>query len=472
MASAVDVVEPCHMNSTSYIGQVLKENVIETLLTLDPETSQPQPNLATEWTQVDPNTWRIKLREGVKFHDGAPFNAEAAVTALKRQFVPEIACRDKIRSFGSITLETKVIDDHTLDIVTSEPMPLMPLSLAQTAITAPSTSMTEATRHPVGTGPYVFTSWDPAQSLVLTRFADYWGEAPQVAKATYVWRSEPALRASMVEVGEADIALQLAPQDATNDETDIGYLNADTSRIRIFMDKPPLNDKRVREALNLAIDRDAFIGTIVSPLSVSASQYMLSSVNGYNPDLKPWPHDPAKAKALVEEARRDGVPVDQEILLYGSEFMEANLSEMLETLVQYWGEAGLNVKIVMVDKIQHSAIRRKPYPADRPASMVHELHDNVSGDAFYTMIVYYTSDGGLSNVSDPDLDKLLNEASAATGDERRQLFQQANRIVQEDIIPDVLLFHVVSYIRVGERVSYEPDFTTQGKLELSSITFK
>ncbi|MCS0495637.1 ABC transporter substrate-binding protein [Ancylobacter mangrovi] len=472
LPSAVDVVEPCHMNSTGYIGLVLKENVVETLLKLDPKTSKPLPNLATEWNQVNPTTWRIKLREGVKFHDGTPFDADAVVTALKRQFVPELACRDKIRSFGSITIQPKAIDKDTVEIVTSEPMPLLPLSLAQTGMTAPSTSMKEAERHPIGTGPYVFTSWDPAQSLVLTRFDGYWGKKPEVAKATYVWRSEPALRASMVAVGEADIALQLAVQDATNKDTDIGYLNADTSRVRIFMDKPPLNDKRVREAMNLAIDRSAFIGTIVSPLSVPASQYMLPSVNGYNPDLKPWPYDPEKAKQLIEEARKDGVPVDTEIELYGSEFMQANLSEMLETLVQYWQEVGLNVKINMVDKIQHSAMRRKPYPADRPPSMVHELHDNTAGDAFYTMIVYYTSDGGLSNISNPELDKLLKEASLATGEKRTKLFQEANRMIQQDIIPDVMLYHMVSYIRVGKRVHYEPNFTTQGQLELSAITFK
>jgi peptide/nickel transport system substrate-binding protein len=364
------------------------------------------------------------------------------------------------------------LDKTTVEIVTSEPMPLMPLTLAQTGMTAPSTPMKEASRQPIGTGPYVFTSWDPARSLVFTRFDGYWGEKPQVAKATYVWRSEPALRASMVEVGEADLALQIAPQDAVNKETDIGYLNADTSRVRFFMDKPPLNDVRVREAMNLAVDRSAFIGTIVSPLSVPASQFMLSNVNGYDPSLKPWPYDVAKAKALIKEAKAAGVPVDKEITLYGSEFMQANLSEMLETLAQYWAEIGVNVKIAMVDKIQHSSIRRKPYPTDRGPTMVHELHDNVAGDAFYTMIVYYTSNGGLTNIYDPNLDKLLRDASVSTGERRRDLFQQANRTIQREIVPDVMLFHMVSYIRVGKRVSYQPDFTTQGKLELSAITFK
>jgi peptide/nickel transport system substrate-binding protein len=308
--------------------------------------------------------------------------------------------------------------------------------------------------------------------LVLTRFEGYWGKKPEVKQATYVWRSEPALRASMVQVGEADIGLQIAPQDAVNEKTDIGYLNADTSRIRIFLDQPPLNDVRVRKALNLAIDRDAFIGTIMSKDVVPASQFMMSNVNGYDPALKPWPYDPKRAKALLAEAKAAGVPVDKPIDLYGSEFMQANLNEMLETLVQSWQEVGLNVRIKMVDKIQHSAMRRKPYPTDRGPAMVHELHDNVSGDAVFTMMVYYTSDGGLSNVSDPNLDKILTEASVTTGDKRRELFQQANQKLQQEIVPDIMLYHMVSYIRVGPRVSYQPDFTTQGQFELSAVKFK
>lgn len=472
LASAVDVVEPCHMNSTGYIGQILKQNVVETLARLDPKTSEPKPYLATGWKQIDPLTWHVTLREGVKFQDGTPFNADAVVAAIDRQFVPEVACRDTIRTFAKTTAKVKALDEYNVEIVTSEPMPLLATSLSQIGMTAVSTTTKEATKSPVGTGPYTFTSWDPSHNLVLTRFDGYWGKQPEVHQVTYVWREEPALRASMVKVGEADLALQIAPQDV-DPAMDIGYLNADTSRLRIFMDQAPLNDVRVRKALNLAVDRDAFIGTVVSKESVSASQFMLPTVSGYDPTLKPWPYDPEQAKKLLAEAKADGVPVDKPIELYGSQFMQSNLDEMLQVLVQSWQEVGLNVQIKMVDKIQHSKVRRKPYPDPRPApAMVHELHDNVAGDASFTMLGYYTSQGSLSNVSDPGLDKVLDEASVSTGEKRRELFQQANRTLQTEIVPDVMLFHMVSYIRVGPRVSYQPDFTTGGQLEVAAITFK
>ncbi|MBB3149498.1 peptide/nickel transport system substrate-binding protein [Phyllobacterium trifolii] len=473
MPSAVDVVEPCHMMSTGYIGLVLRQNVVESLIKLDPKDSTPQPLLAESWKQIDPLTWRINLRKNVKFQDGASFNSAGVKAAIDRLFAPALLCRDKDRLFAGQTLEVKPVDDLTLDIISKQPMPLMPLTLSQIGITSPNTPTTEASKHPVGTGPYVLTSWNPTQSLVLKQFDGYWGKKPQIQQATYVWRSEPALRASMVAVGEADIAMQIAPQDAVNPDTDFGYLNADTSRVRIFMDQAPLNDVRVRKALNLAIDRGSFVGTILSKGVLPASQYMMSNINGYNPDLKVWPYDAEEATRLVEEARAAGVPVDKPIVMYGSDFMLANSNELFETLIQSWQQIGLNVKLEMVDKIQLSATRHKPFPTNRPTpTMVFETHDNAAGDAFYTMMVYYHSSGDLSNIADPALDKLLEKGSTSTGDERRKAFQEANLKIQQDIIPDVMLFHLESFIRVGPRVSYAPDFTTQGKLELADVTFK
>jgi peptide/nickel transport system substrate-binding protein len=157
---------------------VLKQNVVETLIRLDPKTSAPQPNLATAWSQIDPLTWRVSLREGVKFQDGQPFNAAAAAEAITRQFSPELACRDTIRLFAKNKATVTVIDERTFEIKTDQPIPLMPTTLAGIGMTAPGTSTKEASRAPVGTGPYTFTSWDPARSLVLTRFEGYWGKKP------------------------------------------------------------------------------------------------------------------------------------------------------------------------------------------------------------------------------------------------------------------------------------------------------
>jgi peptide/nickel transport system substrate-binding protein len=472
VSSAVDVVEPCHMMSTGYIGQVLNQNVVESLIELNPENSKPEPLLATSWKQIDPDTWQVALRHGVKFQDGADFNADAVVKTFERLFSPQLLCRDKVRLFPDDHPKVTALDPYTVEIKTEHPEPLMPITLSQIGMTSPNMSTTEETKHPVGTGPYSFTSWDPTTSLVLTRFDGYWGKKPEVAKATYVWRDESALRASMVAVGEADIAMQIAPQDATNPKTDFGYLNANTARVRFFMDQAPLNDIRIRKAMNLAVDRQAFVGTVLPEGVVPASQYMLPNINGYDPNLKVWPYDPEQAKKLVAEAKADGVDVSAPITLVGAAFFQANADELYQTLIQYWNQIGLNVKLQMVDKIQDNKIRHKPFPSQRPnATMVYETHDNTAGDAFYTMMVYYTSEGDLSNLTDKQVDDLLHKAAVSTGEERTKLFQQANDRIQQEIIPDVILFHLESFIRVGPRVNYKPDVTTEGRLKLSQITF-
>jgi hypothetical protein len=122
-------------------------------------------------------------------------------------------------------------------------------------ITSPNTVEGERTRDPVGTGPYRFVSWTPGTNVVLERFQDYWGEAPAVEKVTYVFRGESAVRAAMVATGEADIAPNVAVQDATDPAMDFSYFNSETSSFRIDVNKPPLDDVRVRKAMTLALDR-------------------------------------------------------------------------------------------------------------------------------------------------------------------------------------------------------------------------
>ncbi|MDB5776069.1 MAG: hypothetical protein JWP38_2202 [Herbaspirillum sp.] len=473
LATVLDTVEPCNMMTTNDTGIVLRQNIVESLTQLDPHNGTVLPLLATGWKPMDEaaTTWRITLRKGVKYHDGSDFNATAVAAAINRLFSPQLGCRDRIRLFGKNKLTSKVIDPYTIELVSDDPLPLMPSYLAQIGMTSPKMDSVKITQHPIGTGPYELVAWDPSQKLVVRRFDKYWGPKPEVEQATYVWRSEPALRASMVAVGEADIGTAIAMQDANNPKTDFSYLNSETTRIRMLSMAPPLDDIRVRKALNLAIDRKAFIGTVLSPGVLPASQYMMPSTVGYNPNLKVWPYDPDQARQLLKEARAAGVPVDKEIILYGGAHQHANAAEMLEGMVQMWKAVGLNVTLKMLEKVQFGAIRRKPYAENRPPTLFHEQHDNSSGDAIFTMYVYYDSNGQLSDLHDPQVDKLLDEGSRSTGEKRSQLFQDANKLVQQ-LIPDVMLFHMADEIRVGPRLNYRPNAMTGGKLELKGIKFK
>lgn len=459
-------IDACN-TTVSNIGIIIKENIVETLTTLDGETSEVQPRLATGWTDQGNGTWRVTLREGVSFHDGAAFDAAAVVTAIDRLQSEAIACRDRTKIRG-IELTTAVVDDLTLDITANPPQVLMPTLLSFIGVGSPNTPADALSRAPIGTGPMTFVSWDSA-GIAVTANGAYWGEKPAFEEARYIFRGESALRASMVGIGEADIAADIAPQDATNPDTDIAFLNGETTRIRMVM-KPPLDDVRVRKAMNLAFDREALVGTLLSDEVLLSTQYFLPKINGYNPDLKVWDYDPEAAEALIEEARAAGVPVDQELRLIGRIGFYPNQPEVLQALQQMWGAIGLNVKLEMMESAEWLKLANKPYAEDRPAMLIQEMHDNNNGDAAFTMHFRYHSTGQQSEMALPEMDALLDKALAATGEERVAAFQEANRIIADEIVPAVPMYHMVSFMRVGERIDYTPDSQSGSLIELATIT--
>jgi peptide/nickel transport system substrate-binding protein len=338
-------------------------------------------------------------------------------------------------------------------------------------VQAPSTPMDELTREPIGTGPYVFTSWQPGQNVVLTRFEDYWGETPEVEEATYVWRAESAVRAAMVATGEADIAPSIAPQDATDPEMDFSYFDSETTHFRIDMPFPPLDDIRVRKAINLAIDREAFRGSILSEKVVPSAQFVVPGINGFNPDLKPYPYDPEQAKALLAEAAADGVPVDTEIVMIGRHGTHAGVTEKLEAILAMLQDVGLNVTLRMVEVAEWVDFYTKPYAEDRGPNLFHAMHDNNNGDAVFTAFFKYHTDGGQSALSNPRVDSLIQQATVAVNPERQKLWQDMFRLVNQEIVADVPLFHMVGYTRVSPSVNFKPTISTNSEIQIGRITF-
>ena len=466
---AFDNIDSC--NSSSEVGLVIRENVVEALTHLNDQTGAPEPRLALSWEQTEPTVWRVKLRTGVSFSDGTPFDAAAVERSIERMFNPQLDCLNRGKLFANIVLTPTVIDPETIDIATEMPQPLMPVFMSFLTIESPKTDFDAMSSAPVGTGPYVVPQRNAGDPIVLERQDAYWGETPEVTKATYVRRDESALRAAMVEVGEADIGLGIAIQDATNPETDFGYLNGETTRLR-FSFSGPLADIRVRKAFNLAIDREALRDGLFNKDFMIATQMFLPRINGYNPDMKPWPYDPAQAKALLDQARADGVDVDAEIAVISRINFYANGQEAMEAMIAMWQDVGLNVTLQTMERAQWLKLVNKPFAENRPPMVIQEQHDNNSGDATFTMHFRYHSTGQQSEFNDPELDKLIDAADAASGDERVKLFQQANAYSAEFVVPDVMMFHMVSYMRIAPRLDYTPDGVTNTMMELSKIKFR
>jgi len=136
-----------------------------------------------------------------------------------------------------------------------------------------------------------------------------------------------------------------------------------------------------------------------------------------------------------------------------------------------WQAAGLNVNLTMVERSQALELGTKPYAADRPPTMITDQHNNDMGDASFTVVYKYSSSGPQADTSDPALDALIAKAAAATGDERADLFKEAFRVISEDIVPDVMLFHMAGYARVSPRLDFRPTIATNSELQLARIKF-
>ncbi|MCA8880050.1 MAG: peptide ABC transporter substrate-binding protein [Rhodobacteraceae bacterium] len=466
----LEVLEPC-MTSQSNIGRVLLQNVSETMTELNPTNGELMPRLAESWEDQGNGTWRFHLRDGVTFSDGTGFDAEDVKHSIERTLSPDLTCEIGAKFFGGMKITPTVVDAHTIDITADPAQPILPLLMSTLTIVPAETPM-EFTRDPVGTGPYKLTEYNVGQNIILDRRDDYWGTAPAVSKATYVFRTDDAVRAAMVATGEADIAPLINQIDATNPKTDFAYPNSETTYLRIDSAIPPLNDVRVRKALNLAVDREAFLGTLIPEDAKIATHMVPPSTLGWNADLKAWPYDPEEAKKLLAEAKADGVTVDTQIELIGRTGNFPNVTEVMEALQQMFSDVGFNTKLQMYEVAEWVKLYSKPFAEDRGPRIVEAMHDNNRGDPVFSMYFKYACDGLQSGVCDHELDSMIAEATAATGDERAQKWSEIFKMVHEDLVADVFLFHMVGFSRVSERLDFTPTIATNSELQLSQIGFK
>lgn len=466
----LEVVEPC-MASQSNIGRVILQNISETLTELDPTNGQLKPRLAESWEAVDGDTWRFKLRGGVTFSDGTTFDAADVKHSMERTVSEALTCEIGAKFFGGMKITVDVVDDATVDITSDPAQPILPLLLSTLTIVPAETPM-EFVKKPIGTGPYVLSEWNAGQNIILTARDGYWGEKPEVTKATYVFRSDDAVRAAMVGTGEADIVPLINQNDATNAATDFSYPNSETTYLRVDNTVAPLNDIRVRKAMNLAVDRDAFLGTLIPADAIKAVAMVVPSTLGWNPDLKPWPFDPEQAKALIAEAKADGVPVDTEIEMVCRIGNFPNVTEVCEALQQQFADVGLNVKLNMMEVAEWVQVYSKPFAEDRGPRIVMAMHDNNRGDPVFSMFFKYACDGLQSGLCDADLDKMIADATAATGDARAAAWRPVFKKIQEDLVADIFLFHMVGFSRVSEKLDFVPTIATNSELQLAQIRFK
>ncbi len=272
-------------------------------------TGKAQPILAESWQNLSPTTWRVKMRSNVTFHNGEPLTADALVDAVNTLISDEGKTKGG-PVYGTLRplAGAKKIDDMTVEITTSTPTPTLIADMGALMIVAPkawaSLGRDGFSRNPSGTGPFQQVSW--SDSKVVLKRADNALRKGNVDGIEMLVLPEVASRVQAFSSDQVDLAWSLIPDARREVERAGGMLvagpTAAVNTLIMHAQKPgPTQDKRVRQAINYALDK-SFTETLLNGTAVPASQPAARAVRGHQTDIKPYAYDPAKAKALLAEA--------------------------------------------------------------------------------------------------------------------------------------------------------------------------
>lgn len=307
--------------NSNFEANAAQSYFLDTLVSVGTE-GQIQPSLATEWEQIDDTTLVLTLVEGVSFSNGEPMDAHAAKFTLDRIADPEIGSQwaGPLSAIESV----EASGDLELTINTSEPFPELLRQLSVVFVVPPGyiEEVGDSTfaQAPIGTGPFVVTEFAPGEGMTLERNPTYWGE-PAVLDAVQIRViPEQSARIAALETGEVDIIFPITPDqvERVSSIDGINVTNVALGATHVLnirqSGSEPLQDVRVRQAINFAIDKEALFQSLMGGLgSISDGQLAGPETFGYNPDLEPYPYDPERARQLLTEAGYpDGFDVEFE----------------------------------------------------------------------------------------------------------------------------------------------------------------
>ena len=344
--------------SMLFTSEIYQQHLFDCLLGIEGEEFKPVPLLAEKWETINPTTWRFHLRKGVKFHNGKPLTAEDVKYSFEQYADPKN--RRSVFARGISKIEIK--NASTVDLITAEPVSALLFNLTRLQIVPKETREKEGVAAfaaaPVGTGPYKFVEWKRDQQLVLEANPSYW--RGQVNPKRLVFRAirDASTRAAELRSGGVDIiATPPAPQLEMIDSGDTQVTPVKGGRIIIYpfnVSAAPFNDRRVREAANLAVNKEAIVKNVLGGRGIVMAGPFTPAWLGYDPSVKPFPYDPAKAKALLAEA---GYPQGFDTTWSISSGVFLKDTEIAEAVAGQLRAVGIRAKIVPTEraKIQKDA---------------------------------------------------------------------------------------------------------------------
>jgi len=433
------------------LSQSIERAIYDGLLGFTPDM-KIKPQLAVSWeASKDARIFTFQLRQGVRFHDGTPFNAQAVKLNFDRARDPKLQLK-KLSLYEEIA-SVDVINDSTVRFTLRSPFGAMLFTFAHPSSQIISPSALQkgnayVARNPVGTGPFKFASWTPGQEIVLDRNADFWEKGePKVDRLVIKPVVEDASRIAMLLSGEAQFVFPVPGIQV--DTINKARGTRIDKRWSIFAYEVTLNTQHepyrslgVRQALNYAIDKEAIVKVVLRGLARPLDAPMAPGVVGYSRvQAGGWPYDVGKAKALLAEA---GFPKGFETTLWLSN--ESQAMRVGEAIQQMLGNVGVTVHLTPMEAGTLQNSQFKPF-AENQSQMNLTQQAPSTGDADWGLRPKYDSSSwppvlrNFSFYKNPDVDKLLLDAlSTADQAARARYYAAASAIIWKDA-PSIFLFN-------------------------------
>jgi peptide/nickel transport system substrate-binding protein len=435
------------------------DNIFDNLLTYGDQDTTVHPGLAKSW-EVSPDglTYTFKLQEGVKFHDGTDFNADAVVFNFDRWMNGNADKFPYYTMFGGfkadeghVIKEIKAVDANTVQFVLKRPQApfLKNLAMSPFGIASPAAVKKYGDKfreNPVGTGPFKFVEWKQNDKITLEKNADYWQKGlPKLSKVIFRVIPENTARLNALVNGEVDMMDGLNNSDAgtvtSNDKLQlIERPSMNTGYLGFTLTRKPFDNKLVRQALNHAIDKKAIIDAFYGGQAEPAKNPMPPSIEGYNDAVEEYPYDLEKAKALLKEAGYpDGFSMDLWAMPVARLYMP-EAQKVAEVIQESFSKIGVKAKIQSVD---WATYLDKAAKGEFDAYMLGWTGDNGDPDNFLYTLLDKDSIGSnnYSYYSNDALHDILIKAQTENDQAKRnELYKQAQVIIHEDA-PWVPLVH-------------------------------
>jgi peptide/nickel transport system substrate-binding protein len=468
IAQGVDPTTLDTMNQQETPASVVAAHLFDTLVERDPNL-KAVPALAAEMPKlVSPLVWEVKLRRGVKFHNGEEFDAESVKFSLERVKLPAMRASSNFRPIDRV----EVVDPYTVRVHTSKPWPTFTtvMGFRQASMYPPKAYAGKdsafISKNPIGTGPYKLVRWSKDEEIVLEANEQYWRGAPRIKTVVFRPIPDDAVRVAALQNGEVDVAVNIPPHLAAIIANHPKLFLSTAPSIRtlqlMFVThefdaqhklvgpyKGVTADKRVRQAITSAIDADEIIKSVLDGKAIRLATMLTPLHFGYDATLKPVKQDVAKAKKLLAEA---GYAGGLELTLNSPQGRYVRDKEVAEAVTGQLTKAGIKATLRTHEFVSYLNNMVYVHKAG-PVWLIGWGTPTIDAETVYGPL--FRTGSNLGNYSNPDFDGMVDQAQSMMDEKQRlALYHRINKLWIDDAAA-VPLYQQIDLYGASKRLNWK-----------------